>query len=185
MRKIVKRIKRTIAISLVLGMVIQCIPAEAYARNIYNEVDNTNRINTDIKSGNSNNNIKLEYTETDSWNNYVNANVTLNNTSSDDFSIWSVVLKIDGIIETIWNADIQDTVQNNDGSYTYLISSKTYNSTIPGSQSISFGFIAYGTDNKPSEPSILELWDGTPINTEIDESETLNDNEEVSSLTDA
>ncbi len=185
MRKIVKRIKRTIAISLVLGMVIQCIPAEAYARNIYNEVDNTNRINTDIKSGNSNNNIKLEYTETDSWNNYVNANVTLNNTSSDDFSIWSVVLKIDGIIETIWNADIQDTVQNNDGSYTYLISSKNYNSTIPGSQSISFGFIAYGTDNKPSEPSILEFWDGTPINTEIDESETINDKEEVSSLTDA
>ncbi len=95
MRKIAEHIKKAIALTLVLGMVLEYTLGEVYARDIYNGVDKTININTDVGSNYANNNIDLNYTETDSWNNFVNANVTLNNTSSDDFSIWSVVLKID------------------------------------------------------------------------------------------
>lgn len=86
-----EHIKKAIALTLVLGMVLEYTLGEVYARDIYNGVDKTININTDVGSNYANNNIDLNYMETDSWNNFVNSNVTLKDGLINYYGIYSIL----------------------------------------------------------------------------------------------
>ena len=164
-----KILRRIIAIILTFTMVTSLMHVNSYA---YNQIlDQETDIDNDLILSDG---YSIEYEEKSSWNNFVNADIRVTNNTAYDKSLWSISFIYDGVIESIWNADISEITDNNDGTYTYIISSKPYNSTIESKGFVSFGFIAYGIDDKPSEPVKLDIYQ-----------ENNNDNTDIATSTDA
>ncbi len=163
-----KTIQRIIALILTFTMVTSLMHINSYA--YYKGFNQETDVNDDIELTDG---YSIEYEESSSWNNFVNADIRVTNNTAYDKSLWSIVFIYDGVIESIWNADISEITDNNDGTYTYIISSKPYNSTIESKGFVSFGFIAYGIEEKPSEPVKLDIYqenntDNTDIATSTD-----------------
>ncbi|MBQ4284711.1 MAG: cellulose binding domain-containing protein [Lachnospira sp.] len=140
-------LKRMLSVVLIISMVMQLIPFSVYAAE-------TGAQKSYYDSG-----CTITYKENSTWGNYVNADVTIKNNTDYPKSLWSLYMDYDGNIDSIWNADI---VSNIDGIYE--IAAKDYNTTIEAGQTVSFGFIAYGKDSKPSLPKAI-----TFVNSKVDD----------------
>ncbi|MBQ9233854.1 MAG: hypothetical protein IJ167_07455, partial [Lachnospiraceae bacterium] len=88
----IKSIRKIIALILTFTMVTSLIHVNSYA--YYNDVDLETDINNDrvLTDGYS-----IEYEETDTWNNFVNANVKVINTTDYNKSLWSISFIYDGV----------------------------------------------------------------------------------------
>lgn len=111
-----KTIRKIIAIILTFSMVTSLIHINSYAydQGFNQETDIDNDLI--LSDGYS-----IEYEEKASWNNFVNADIRVTNNTAYDKSLWSIAFIYDGVIESIWNADISEITDNNDGTYTYIL----------------------------------------------------------------
>lgn len=135
--------KAIVSYVLVAALVLGLIPQSAYAA----ETEAAEKTYT--SEG-----FTITYKESSAWGNYVNAEVTLKNETDCAKSLWKVTFDYEGEIDSVWNADI---ISSENG--TYVLSAKTYNSTIGAGQSVSFGFMAHGTEGKPSIPESIAFAD--------------------------
>lgn len=89
-------------------------------------------------------NYKLEYTEYSNWDDKVNGKITITNTSDKRIEDWSLMLDGDFQIESIWNAAITESFEEEDeqDTYYYDLENAVYNQNIEAGQSVEFGFIA-------------------------------------------
>ena len=180
--KINKGLKRLVSFILILSITITQFPVSSYARD-YGGGDGDDSAEFSC-SYEQNEGFVFTYNNLNSWNTHSNVEIRIDNETDYDKSLWKILLNYDGVIENIWNADIEECVNNGDGTFSYIITPKTYNNTITSQGFISFGFISYGLDDIPSEPLKLEFWDGNPISENVVEDNN-KDNEERSSNTDA
>lgn len=89
-------------------------------------------------------NYKLEYTEYSNWDDKVNGKITITNTSDKRIEDWSLMLDGNFQIESIWNAAITESFEEEDeqDTYYYDLENAVYNQNIEAGQSVEFGFIA-------------------------------------------
>lgn len=125
----------------------------AYAKGYIDNVSVNNGMCDFEESG-----FTFTYNENATWNNYVSAEITITNNSGVDKSLWSLDMMYDGVIESVWNADVAmaDKPDPNDTNR-YIIKAMNYNTTIPSGGSVSFGFIAFGENDKPNYPEYIRF----------------------------
>lgn len=135
--------KAVLSYLLIISMVLGLIPQSAYAAET--ETASTNEVYEDEG-------FTITYEEGTAWGEYVNVNITLQNNTDHAKSLWKLTFDYEGQIDSIWNADIVSSEKNK-----YVVAAKNYNSTIGAGQSVSFGFIAHGTDKKVSAPKKIQF----------------------------
>lgn len=88
-------------------------------------------------------NYKLEYTEYSNWDDKVNGKITITNTSDERIEDWSLMLDGNFEIESIWNAAITESFEEEDEQdiYYYDLENTVHNQNIEAGQSVEFGFI--------------------------------------------
>ncbi len=88
-------------------------------------------------------NYKLEYTEYSNWDDKVNGKITIKNTSDERIEDWSLMLDGNFEIESIWNAAITESFEEEDeqDTYYYDLENAVHNQNIEAGQSVEFGFI--------------------------------------------
>ncbi|MDE6627581.1 MAG: cellulose binding domain-containing protein, partial [Lachnospiraceae bacterium] len=176
MKKIHKRgMKRLgrqmLSLMLVAALVLGLIPESAYAAG------------TGGKSADgmvyTSRDCEITYKETNSWGNYVNVDVTIQNNGADTINPWKLLLQYDGTISNIWNADIDSSGQGE-----YIIAAKSYNAKLEAGKSVTFGFTAYGEESKPDIPLGISMeGTATEVSTEEKTTEQKTDGQETGSHT--
>lgn len=141
--KLLRRSKNFLSYILVINMVLGLIPQSVYAYTTDIEQNQKTYTSDDCT---------ITYTEGSAWGNNVNVQIVVQNNSDHDKSLWRLTFDYNREIDSIWNADIVSVENGN-----YVVAAKTYNSTIGAGQSISFGFIAHGTDKKVSAPKAIQF----------------------------
>ena len=136
--------KQVISFMLIASLLFGLIPEGVYASNNVKSVTNEKT----FKSKECN----ITYVEDSTWGNYVNATIRIENQGSQDIEDWKISFDYDGTIDNIWNADILSCENGH-----YIIGAKSYNQKIAKGQTISFGMIAYGKNQKPTMPSKITL----------------------------
>ena len=144
--------KQILSIVLVLAMLLGLVPQSAYA-----SVENGTQTLEHVYESEG---CTIIYKESSTWDNYVNADITIKNDGEELQANWQLSIAYDGIIDNIWNADI---LSAEDGKS--VVGCKDYNSVIEKGQSVSFGFTAHGTDKKPAAPAYIRLVKDTPPET--------------------
>ena len=139
--------KAVLSYLLIISMVLGLIPQSAYAAGV--ETASANETYEDEG-------FTITYEEGTAWGEYVNVNITLQNNTDHAKSLWKLTFDYEGQIDSIWNADIVSSEKNK-----YVVAAKNYNSTIGAGQSVSFGFIAHGTDKKVSAPKKIQFVKGS------------------------
>ncbi len=134
---------RLIAMVVAMAMVICSVPVTAQASELQNELESHNYTWKDFS---------ISYSETSSWSNYSVVDVNITNNSHKTCNGWKLEFDYDGTIDNIWNADI---LASDDGSY--ILISKDYNSVIESGQTVNIGFMAYGTESKPTLPDSIKV----------------------------
>ena len=144
--------KRIVSLVLVLAMMLGLVPQSAYA----SAENGTQTVEHTYESRGC----TIIYKESSTWDNYVNADITIKNDGEELQANWRLSLVYDGSIDNIWNADILFA-----GDGKSVVGCKDYNSVIEKGQSVSFGFTAHGADKKPDAPAEIQLVKDTPPET--------------------
>lgn len=88
--------------------------------------------------------VKLIYDVTGTWDGHSNVEVKLTNILDEKIEDWSLMLDGNFQIESIWNAAITESFEEEDeqDTYYYDLENAVYNQNIEAGQSVEFGFIA-------------------------------------------
>ncbi len=165
-----KLLKKSIITVLCINMMI---PSFLYNTNAAEYVSDEEISLDEISSEQE---YEISYSEVSEWDRHVNAGITIRNNTDADKSEWSLVMKYDGTIDNIWNAEITDIIEDAAGNNVYTISPKSYNSHIAAMGSVDFGFIAYGDEAKPQPP--IEMYIGEYNESEDNEQDIMNPDDE-------
>ena len=131
--------RRLLSFVLIAAMMLTLIPESVYAAG----TQGSNSGEVTYTSGDCD----ITYKETAAWGNYVNADVTIKNNGSNTIDPWKLELQYGGTISNIWNADVETAEQGKS-----IIAAKSYNAKLEAGKSVSFGFTAYGENEKPDSP---------------------------------
>ncbi len=142
-RRGVIRGKSVVSYILIIAMVLGLVQQSVYAAGTEEEL---------TKATFEDEGITITYEEKSAWGEYVNVSVTLQNNTDHAKSLWKLTFDYEGQIDSIWNVDL---VSSEKGQY--IVAAKNYNSTIGAGQSVSFGFIAHGTDKKACAPKNIRF----------------------------
>lgn len=124
--------KRFISLLLVISLLIGVLPADT---SIYAaENDGNNAITSGLVRHYDGNGYKVELVFTDVWQGACNANLTINNTSTEVIDNWALSFELGGEILNIWNAYVYEKAiipQGDSSSYRYTIKNAGHNMDIP------------------------------------------------------
>lgn len=115
----------------------------------------------------------IEYSLLSDWGSGYSAQITITNNTNKPFEAWYLAFDFDRNIDSIWNAVIEEHIDNK-----YYISNADYNSVIPANSKISFGFNGSGgtSENVPADYclTISGINNEKNIDPDIEEVEILN-----------
>jgi hypothetical protein len=100
--------------------------------------------------------VTATYAVTNSWTSGFQAQLTLNNPQTTSVTNWKLEFDLAANITSIWDAQITSHVGNH-----YVITGASYDSTLPASGSVSFGFVAATTQGTPSPANYV--LNGAPL----------------------